>query len=113
MLLQVLKIVSAVATILTGCYSLFWPTKVYGFTGLEVNGPRGITEIRAVLGAFFVALGAMALIYNQTPTYVMLGVTYLTVGVTRAVSMFVDGSVMRSNWISLAVEIVLGVILVI
>ena len=55
----------------------------------------------------------MALIYNQTPTYVMLGVTYLVVGVTRAVSMFVDGSVMRSNWISLAVEIVLGVILVV
>ena len=112
MLLTVLKIVSAVATVATGVFSLFWPTKVYGFTGLEVSGPRGITEIRAVLGAFFVALGVMALVYHQTSTYRMLGVTYLAVGLIRAISMFVDGSVMRSNVVSLIVEIVLGVILV-
>ncbi len=55
----------------------------------------------------------MALYYRLPQTYTMLGVTYLFVGLVRAISMFVDKSVVKSNWISLAVEIVLGIILVI
>jgi hypothetical protein len=43
----------------------------------------------------------------------MLGVTYLGIGVVRAVSMFMDKSVIQSNVISLVVEIIFGVILVI
>ena len=42
----------------------------------------------------------------------MLGIAYLVVAGTRAVSMFVDKSVVQSNIISLVVEIVLGVVLV-
>ena len=42
----------------------------------------------------------------------MLGITYLVVGGTRAVSMFVDKSVVQSNVISLVVEIAFGIILV-
>jgi len=40
------------------------------------------------------------------------GIAYLAVGLVRLVSMFVDRSVMQSNWVSLAFEIVFGVILV-
>jgi hypothetical protein len=43
----------------------------------------------------------------------MLGIAYLVVAATRAVSMFIDQSVERSNIISVVVEIVFGVILVI
>jgi len=43
----------------------------------------------------------------------MLGVTYLGIAVVRAVSMFMDKSVVQSNVISLAVEIIFGIILVI
>jgi len=64
-------------------------------------------------GAFFIALGAAPLILNAPATYQMLGIAYLAVAAVRAVSMFVDKSVIRSNIISLATEIVLGVILVI
>jgi hypothetical protein len=42
----------------------------------------------------------------------MLGIAYLGVAAVRAVSMFVDKSVMKSNIISLVTEVVLGVILV-
>jgi hypothetical protein len=42
----------------------------------------------------------------------MLGIAYLTVAAVRAISMFLDDSVDNSNWISLAVEIVFGVILI-
>lgn len=112
MVLRVLQIIAAVGTIVTGLVSLFWPLAVRGFTGLAPEGGRGITEIRAVLGAFFVALGAVPLILNDPIAYRMLGIAYLTVAVVRAISMFVDDSVMSSNLISLGVEIVFGIILV-
>jgi hypothetical protein len=112
MVLRILQIVAAVATILTGLVSLLWPRRVTGFTGLTPTGGRGITEIRAVLGGFFVALGAVPLILGTAQTYQMLGIAYLVVAVVRAVSMILDKSAVQSNVISLAVEIVLGIILV-
>jgi len=110
--MQILKIIAAIGTILTGVVSLLRPLAVQGFTGLEVQGGRGITEIRSVLGGFFIALGAAPLILNDPAAYQMLGIAYLVVGVTRAVSMFIDKSVVQSNVISLVVEIVFGVVLV-
>ncbi len=113
MILTVLKIIAAVGTIATGLVSLIRPTAVTGFTGLSVTGPRGITEIRSILGALFVALGATPLLLNVPATYQMLGITYLVIGFVRFVSMIVDKSVEPSNVISLIAEVVFGVILVV
>jgi hypothetical protein len=112
MTLRALQIIAAVGTIVTGLVSLIRPRAVQGFVGLTAEGGRGITEIRAVLGGFFVALGAVPLILDAPAAYQMLGIAYLVVGVVRAVSMFVDKSVVQSNVISLVVEIVFGIILV-
>jgi hypothetical protein len=112
MILTVLKIIAALGTIATGLVSLIRPTAVTGFTGLSVTGPRGITEIRSILGALFVALGATPLLLNVPATYQMLGITYLVIGFVRLVSMIVDKSVESSNVISLVAEVVFGVILV-
>jgi len=111
-LLQIVQIVAAVGTIATGVVSLFWPRAVTGFTGLEPRGGRGVTEIRAVLGGFFVALGAAPLILQAPAAYRMLGLAYLVVAAVRAVSMFIDKSVVQSNIISLVAEIVFGIVLV-
>lgn len=112
MILQILKIIAAVGTIATGLISFAAPRAVRGFTGLEVDNPRGITEIRAVLGGFFIALGAAPLIFNSADMYRMLGIAYLVVAVTRAIAMVVDRSFVQSNIISLVVEVVFGVILI-
>jgi uncharacterized membrane protein HdeD (DUF308 family) len=85
---------------------------VQKFTGLRAEGGRGITEIRAVLGGFFVALGVAPLILNAAAAYDMLGIAYLVVGLVRTISMFVDKSVERSNIISIVVEIIFGLVLV-
>ncbi len=113
MILQILQIIAAVATILTGAVSLFKPESVTGFTGLRPEGGRGITEIRAVLGGFFIALGAAPLLLNSPIAYMMLGIAYLVVALVRGISMFVDKSISQSNIISLIVEIIFGAILVI
>ena len=112
MVLQVLQIIAAAGTIVTGLVSLIWPRKVTGFTGLNPEGGRGITEIRAVLGGFFVALGAAPLILGAAAAYQMLGIAYLVVAAVRSASMIIDKSVVQSNIISVLVEIVFGVILV-
>jgi hypothetical protein len=112
MLLQILKYIAGIATILTGVVSLFWPTKVLGFTGLDVIGGRGITEIRTVLGALFIGFGAAVLYFNLPEVYKVLGITYLVMAVVRAISLFVDDSVVSSNVISLVTELVFGIILI-
>ena len=113
MLIQILQIIAAIGTLLTGAVSLFKPESVTGFTGLRPEGGRGITEIRSILGGLFIALGVFPLIVNSPVAYTMLGVTYLGIAAVRAVSMFTDKSVVQSNIISLVVEIIFGVILVI
>ncbi len=110
--LEILKIIVAIATIVTGLVSMFWPLKVRGFTGLEVNGGRGVTEIRAVLGGFFVGLGGAVLFINDPAAYLTLGIAYLVVALVRTISMFVDKSVVQSNVISIVSEVIFGVILV-
>ncbi len=112
MIIRVLQIIACVGTVVTGLYALISPLSAQGFIGLTVEGGRGISEIRAVLGGFFIALGAVPIILGAPETYQMLGIAYLVVGVVRAASMFIDNSVVQSNIISLVVEIVFGVILV-
>ena len=111
-ILVIARKIIAAATVLTGLISLVRPLSVQGFTGLIATSGRGITEIRAVLGGLFIALGAVPLFLGQPATYQMLGISYLVIGAVRAVSMFLDQSLVASNAISLLVEIVFGVILV-
>jgi hypothetical protein len=111
-ILEILKILAGIATILTGMVSLLWPLRIRGFTGLEVNGGRGVTEIRTILGGFFIGLGGAVLFLNHPVAYQTLGITYLVVAVVRTISMFVDKSIVRSNIISVIAEVVLGLILV-
>ncbi len=111
-ILTVPQLIAVIGTFATGFYALFWPKAVKGFTGLRFDDGRGVTEIRAVMGGFFIGLAAAAFFLEQRVTYPMLGITYLAVAAVRLVSMFVDDSVVKSNIISLFVEIVFGVVLV-
>jgi hypothetical protein len=110
--LEILKAIMAVVTIATGLISLILPRSVQGFTGLSAPGPRGITEIRAILGGAFVGLGLAPLVLGSPAAYQMLGITYLVIAVARIAGIVLDRSFERSNWISLAVEVVAGIILV-
>jgi hypothetical protein len=109
-ILAIVQLAIAILTILTGLVSLLVPGKVLGFTGLRYDGARGKSEIRAVLGGGFIGLG-LAPILLPPAAYQMLGIAYLAIGAARLVSMLVDKATERSNLISLAVEIVFGVVL--
>ncbi len=108
----VLKIIVALATAATGLLALVNPAAVYGFTGLNASGVRGVSEIRAIFGGLFIALGLAPLFLGPT-AYRMLGVAYLAIAAARIFSMVFDQSYAQSNIISLVIEIVFGVLLVI
>ena len=108
----ILKIIAAVLTIATGLLAFIKPAAAYGFIGLNANGVRGVSEIRAIFGGLFIALGVSPLFLGPI-AYQMLGIGYLGIAVARSISIAIDKSYARSNIISLVVEIVLGVILVI
>lgn len=112
-LLKILQLIAVVLTIGTGVLALFWPRNIQDFTGLTAPGPRGITEIRAIFGGLFIGLGIAVLVLGTRQVYQMLGIMYLAIAAVRLVSIFLDKSAVQSNWISLATEIVVGVILVI
>jgi len=111
-LIQVLKIAAALATIGVGVFSLTRPKQALAFTGLQASGGRGISEIRAILGGLFIALGLAPLLLNDPVAYQMLGIANVGIAIARAASMFVlDNAVTQSNSTSLVFEVTFGVIL--
>jgi hypothetical protein len=111
-ILFVLHIIAALATIATGLLALIKPGAAYGFTGLSAAGPRGVSEIRSIFGGLFIGLGLAPFFLGAT-AYAMLGIGYLAIAAARLFSIVFDKSYAQSNWISLGIEIVLGVLLVI
>jgi hypothetical protein len=109
---MILKMIAALATAATGLMAFVKPAATYGFIGLNANGARGVSEIRAIFGGLFIALGVAPFFLGAT-AYQMLGIGYLAIAVARAFSMVFDKSYDQSNIISLGIEIVLGAILVI
>lgn len=111
-ILQILQYAGCILTALVGVYALFAPKNIVGFTGLVPQGGRGITEIRAIFGMFFIVLGLFPIITGSAVAFQMLGYAYLFVGIARINSIFVDKSSSSSNWYSVAFEIIFGVILI-
>ena len=108
----ILKIAAALATVATGVLAFGKPSAAYAFIGLNPNGVRGVSEIRAIFGGLFIALGVVPFFLGQT-AYLVLGIVYLGIAAARAFSIVYDKSYAQSNIISLLIEIVFGAILVI
>ena len=110
-IIMVLKIIAAVATIATGLLAFIRPTAVYVFIGLNANGVRGVSEIRAIFGGLFIGLG-LAPFFLGAAAYQMLGIGYLAIAAARSISIVFDKSYDQSNIISLVTEIILGILLI-
>ena len=107
----IIKIIAASLTTLTGIYFLVKAKNINSFSGLEANTPVALTEIRAVMGGTFIGLGIAALVFPVPSVYKTLAVTYAVIAGIRMISMVVEKSIEKSNLISLASEIVLGILM--
>ncbi len=111
MILQYLQYLACILTIISGLFALFSPERAVSLTGLVPKGGRGLTEIRCLMGGLYIALGVSPFPLGGV-AFTMLGIAYLAIGLVRLVSIFVDKSGNQSTWMSLALELVLGIILV-
>jgi hypothetical protein len=111
-ILEILQTIGTLGTIITGIIALVRPLAVTGFTGIKPEGPRGISEIRAVLGGLFIGVGAAVLFVPEPGAAKALGFAYLGTAIARLYSVVADKSRDRSNLISAAWEIFFGVVLV-
>jgi hypothetical protein len=107
------KVIVAVATMAFGAMSIVSPAAAERFTGLTAAGPRGVSEIRAVLGGLFVGLGLAALIYRTSSAFGTVGIGYLVIGVVRGASITFDRAGTPTNWLSLGFELAFGILLLI
>jgi len=111
-ILTILHFVAALGTAVTGLFAFIKPEAVYGFIGLSSSGVRGVSEIRAIFGGLFIALGVLPFFLGST-AFQFLGITYLAIAAARSFSIVFDRSFAQSNIISLIVEIIFGVILIV
>lgn len=110
--INVLKMIFALATIATGLFAFFKPRSIEEFTGLTASSGRGITEFRAIFGGLFIGIGLVPLVFDSPIAFMILGVTYLSIALARTIGIILDKSTVNSNWISLGIEVVMGVILI-
>jgi hypothetical protein len=111
MILQYLQYLACILTIISGLFALFSPEKAVSLSGIVPKGGRGLTEIRCLMGGLYLALGVSPFLLGGV-AFTMLGIGYLAISLVRLVSIFIDKSGTQSNWMSLALEFVLGLILV-
>lgn len=109
-MISTLQLIAIIVTIAIGVFSLVAPTKIEGFTGLHPLSGRGVAEIRAIFGGVFIGMGIAALLLEKSVAYPMFGIIYLAIGLTRVVTIFLDKSRESSNLISVASELLFGVL---
>ncbi len=104
--------------LLLGLLSLFNPVLATRLLGLEIAAPRGLSEVRAIYGALFVAMGALLLwALPQRPRGAVvvraLGILWAAAAAGRAASMAIDdGTFTVGNFASLALATAVAVFLV-
>ena len=109
-MIEILQFIAVIATIAIGVFALVLPTRIEGFTGIKAIGGRGVAEIRAIFGGVFIGMGVATFLLDKTIAYPMFGIIYLAIGLVRVVTIFLDQSRESSNLISVATELIFGVL---
>lgn len=82
----------ALLTLLTGIAVVAVPRTMMGLFGLAAAGGtnNGVSEVRAIIGGFFIGTGLACLLMAQPFTYFALGMAFLFAFVGRLISFVAD-----------------------
>jgi len=100
--------VGSIVTLALGVFGLFLPASAARLVGLEPDGERGISEIRATYGGVFLALGIFATIAQTSDVFRVLGVAWIGAGAARSFSYVHDNSRSPANLGAIVVELAVG-----
>ncbi|MDO8881082.1 MAG: hypothetical protein Q7W44_09860 [Coriobacteriia bacterium] len=100
---------SAVMT-LFGIGALMRPTSLRA-VGLSAETPLGTSEIRAVFGGMFVALGVACIVTREPVVFAVVGAAWLADFAVRLVSVFIDRVPVGQALTVLGIALVMGLLL--
>lgn len=89
------KLVLAAINVVLGLLVLAQPRRLAALIGLQTSSPLVLTELRVQFGGLYIALGGAALLLRAYPTaWLMLGLAYAGMALTRIVC----GALDRHLW---------------
>lgn len=103
---------SAAVTVLFGILLLFFPRLSLRALRLQPTEahPEAVAEARATMSGFYLGTGLSAILFAQPFLYIALGASWLFTAFGRVVSMLSDRGNTLYNWISLILELALGLL---
>jgi len=101
----------AAVNVILGCLGLLFPKQVSHVLGIHPEGPRGISEVRATYGGFFLGLGLGCLATQSDTAFLVAGSAWCGAAIARLMSVVADKSRSRENIIGLLVEATVGLML--
>ena len=105
--------VGASVSVFAGVAGLLFPARVSQVIGLALPGRLGVSEFRATYGGLFIGAGIAVLAIGTTEAALVLGFAWLGAFAARLLSVAVDRSASRENLAGLAIELVVGLLLVV
>ncbi len=112
-MISALNVIAAVLTIGFGCFG--WLAPRYTAAALDLDptpSTMGLSEMRASVGALFVALGIGALLIATPTAYLMVGVAYAGAALGRATSLVLDKPPFQKAFVFFAIEALLALWLI-
>jgi len=98
----------ALITAVLGLVGLFSPLTAAQLVGIEPDGDRGISEIRATYGGIFLAIGIFATIAQTNDIFRAVGVGWLGAAGARSFSYVHDNSRSTANLGAIVFEAAVG-----
>lgn len=98
----------AVITLLLGVFGLLLPGRAARFVSVTPVGRVGTAELRATYGGLFIALGAAPLIAQDAGVFAVVGAAWMGAAAGRSLSYWYDGSREGRNLAAIAMELVVG-----
>lgn len=97
--------------VILGCLGLLFPKQVSRVLAIRPEGPRGISEVRATYGGFFLCLGLGCLVTQSDTAFLVAGSAWLGAAIARLISVVADKSLTRENIMGLLFEATVGLML--
>jgi hypothetical protein len=100
-------LLAAATTTAFGVGAMLRPSSL-AWVGVSADSPLGTSEIRAVFGGMFVALGLACIVLREPLVFGIVGAAWLADFVVRSVSVLVDRVPGRQAVPVLAIALVMG-----
>lgn len=103
--------IGAAITVFGGVVGLLFPDRVSRIIGLRLDGRLGRSEFRATYGGLFLAAGVAAIVIDSPDATLLLACTWFGAAGGRSISAVIDRSWSKENVAGIAVEVVVGSLL--